>query len=950
MSGYYYASALASLLVGVVLWFGSPPIWWFGAGLTFAGLATLGWAVRDTIGNLYDRLNSPRRHFGIEWRPTHLIAELGAVVFIAWVVAVMLPEAVLGDRPVSHDHTVHYFKAWQLEHEFLADGRLFGWSHNWFAGYPAQYLYPIGADLLVVGVHLATFGLVEFGTAYAWAISLFWFASGWAVYRFGVGAIGRWGALLAAFLFMTDTASNGTGGWHFAIEWGVWPMSLATVLGVWAMSRVPPMMEERRWRDVGIFGLLMGASLVTHPFMLIFLTIGLAAALPAYWIARTERHWLVGTSRLAVGAVVGGLVGTIWLLPFLTSSTFMDAGFGGYWTSIQRLGSGMYALNFLPGTWGMAIAVGLVGMVALLWSREFEQLYLGMLALVFIVFGTTDFLAGFHALEFFPALQRVQFARFMILLKPFWMLAAAYGVVAIVRHTRRRAISWHDIEAEQNAAAGQPVAKRWAHLLLIAVALAPVALPYGERFAREKVVRSLQTAPERGMRDSRDALVEWFEREHGDDPPFFRVGIDLSRNDHRLVDLGTRLPVPVYKMGYTPATSYNYRFGHDDPELLEAVNVRYVVSLGGPPAGQFEQVAQFGRLKVHEFRDWQFEPFEILEGGGEVTVERFGDEEIVLEAGEGAQGRLRLNVSNFSGWRAYRDGEPVEIEETSVVDDKHTGFMTVELAPGTYRFEFRRGWLEWLGLLLFVVGLALVVGFVAADREGRVGERLRRWPEFVEGRLEEFCERRRHQLAGVGTAGFLMVVGLGFGMAWVWPPLDSRVTTFTEDVTEVRYDFGDRLREATVRAGGQTCRNRMGRHVCGTARWQQVHQRIEDFGHANSMARCIWAHPLPAGPLEITYTGVPDGEALVGYLGVPESGSASSAHPVEFEVGIDGRVGYSKELIEASSLEGFRMRLPDDGSGGGAEGRRVTFRVSAEETGERHFCFNAQVVDLTREP
>ena len=948
MTRLYYALAALSFVAGALLWLGGPPFWWFGAGFNIAGIVVAAWTGRDRLAELVDRARTPRETWGIEWVPARVFAEAAAIFVLAGVTAVMLPRAVLGDRVVAHDHTVHYFKAWQLAHEFLAEGHVYGWSQEWFAGYPAQYLYPIGADLLVTGIYVATLGLIDFSTAYAWAICLFWFVGGYAVYRFGVGAIGRWGALLAAFLFMTDTAANRIGGWYFAIEWGVWPMSLATVLAVWAMAKVPPLMEKRRWRDLGAFGLLMGAALISHPFMLIHLALALTVALVAYWLAHTERHWVVGATRLVAASVTGTLVGMLWLLPFFESRSFMDSAFGGRWTTMHELGQSFYQLDFLPGTWGMAIALGIVGMVAMLWSRRFERLLCGLMCLVFIVFGTGDFLTSFHFLEYFPSFQRVHFKRMITLLKPYWMVAAAYGLVAIVRHTSTHAVSLlHGEPSDEASARSQAMYKRWVRTGLVVVLLAPIAIPFGNAFGSKNLVRGVETETERPHRMARRKLVDWFEREYPDGEPFFRIGMKLGQHDHRFVDMGAELDFPIYKMGYMPATAFRHRFEAEDPELLRALNVRYVVSLGGAPAGDWERVERFGALNLYEARDWRREPFEIIGGGGDVEVREFSDERIVLEAGSEAEGRLRLNVSHFSRWHATRDGEPVDIETTSLESVPETAFMTVPLEPGTYRFEFRRGWTETLAWLFGLLGLLMAAAWMVADLD-------RRWTRRLRGRLEDgqkairrFTARRRHVLDWLGIAGVSLGIAAGLAMAWWAPPLRSVDNASPRQVEEVHYDFGSKLSEANVRVledsgGFDPCRQILGYFACGKESWKAVHQRVEDFGFEDSMARCIWAHPLPAGPIEIVFDDIPSGEVIGGYLGVAESGTSNSRNPVEFDVGINGVVRFERAAEQDSELSSFEFAVPEEARGGPM---RVSFRVSAEDTGRRHFCFNAQVVD-----
>jgi hypothetical protein len=82
---------------------------------------------------------------------------------------------------------------------------------------------------------------------------------------------------------------------------------------------------------------------------------------------------------------------------------------------------------------------------------------------------------------------------------------------------------------------------------------------------------------------------------------------------------------------------------------------------------------------------------------------RFEDETIVFRVADGAQGKLRLNVSYFPRWSASRNGQPIAIGVLSA--GQGTGFMTVDLTPGTYEFRYSRGAAEWLGLLMAVFGV-----------------------------------------------------------------------------------------------------------------------------------------------------------------------------------------------------------------------------------------------------
>ena len=950
MKKFHYAAAVTSLVVGILFLFGTAPFWWIGSGFIAAGGATIAWRARPEIGRLVEWLKTPRTVWGFEIKPSTVLAEVACILVIATITTVMMPKVALGDRPVDHDHTVHYMKAWQLFHDFLAEGYLYGWSNAWFSGYPAQYLYPIGADLLVCFVHIATFGLIDFSSAYAWAIWIFWFLGGYVLYRFGANSFGRWAGLLAGFWFMTDTAGQRIGGWNYSMTWGVWPMSLGVVLGTWAMAKVPKLVDGVSWRDVAAFAAVVAAALLTHPYMMIYFAVTFTVALVAYWLSESDRHWLAGAVRMSVGAAAGVLVACLWIVPFMSSEAFMDPHFGGRWTSMFKMGRGFYDLDIFPGTWGLITALGLVGTVALLWSRKFTNLLIGLLTITFIVFGSTDFLASMNWFDYFGSFQRVHFKRFIWLLKPYWMLAAVFPVVAVVRYTADQASTFF-AQSEQGEGGhdGQPAFRRWFRVTLVILCLTPLAVPFFNHYGSKNIKHKITNESERPHQRSRRRLVRWFEKKYPDGEPFFRVGLNMFRHDHSFVDLGARFPFPLYKMGYTPATSYDFRMEGNSEELMQAVNIRYVVSKGGPPPGNFNRVAKFGALNLYEYRDWQKAPFKVIEGSGKVTLESFETEKLVFRAHEGAEGRLRLSLSNFSRWHAYRDGEEIPIGQTKVKDHENTGFMTLELKPGKYRVVFERGWAEPMAFLLFLVGLLLIAGFLLADTELAVGRRIRGWIEPVEDWIDETCESYEQELEIAGTAALMLGVVAVVGMAWSWPAFDVKHhEELKEAVADVNYDFGDQLRYGRVEIrqsdnSTRTCRPMLGRFLCGSQAWKVVHQRVEDMGQEVSLARCIWAHPQPEGPVEISFADVPSGDAIVGFYGVPESGSATNKKPVNFKVALGGRYRFEGEITDNKQVKSFKVPIPENKRGGTID---VRFQVSAPHTGQRHFCFNGQVAEM----
>jgi hypothetical protein len=941
-------TGLLSVIAGAGLLFGRAPFWWFGAGFVLAGLVTLACAFWPHIERARDRLSKPRKVWRFEVVPLTLIFELLCVGTILVVASVMLPEAALGDRPVGKDHPVHYFKAWQFWEHFLTDGQLRGWSHRWFAGYPVNFHYPMGGDLWVSLVYALGLGFLDFSQAYGVAFWLFWALSGWAVYFFAKQGFGRWAAVIAAVLFMGNSASYRTGGWVFAAEWGVWPQSFAVVLGVLAVAFIPRIVEGKSWRHVGVFAMLLGASLITHPMMVVFFAAVGPVALLALWISRTGRPWLPSAARLVTGYVLGILLGGLWLFPYIANSAFSHSGIGRVWATAYEMGRDLYALELLPGTWGLVVALGAVGCIGLLWGRKFHHVLTGLLATVFILGGATSFANAFHLYELLEPLGYVHLQRFPILLKPFWFAAAGYALVLVLTAAARGWQMVREPAGEPADADGSDAPRRWAaryaQAFAFALILTPLMVPLVNEYGSKHIKRSLPMASERPHQSERRQFVDWLERTHPGGQPFFRIATDVSEHDHSLVDLGAEIDFPLYKFGFTPAGSYVNKVDGDQRALLEALNVRYVISLRPIKRAHLEEVERFGQLRVYEFARWQPDPFEVIDGEGPVELVRFEDEEIVLEAAEGASGTLRLNVSHAPSWRATRDGEPVEIDTVAIGDPDKSAFMTVELAPGTYRFSFETQGVEWLSWLLFLLAATLVVLLLWSGRPDKLGRKVAARLDRLIERLERLASERRRLLAVVGCVAVAIAFAVAVALALWKPPLEADEPGFSAPIEQVRYDFATRLPSAQVgvRQGGSydACHRVMDHFVCGGAPWTDVFVRTVSFDD-KAATRCIWAHPRDDGPVEIHFRDVPAADALVGVYGVTP-GPGRRGAPVSLTVGVDGREVHSAQT-EADGRTHLLEAPLDDVSGGPVD---VTFTVDAKDTGRRHFCFNAQMVDM----
>jgi hypothetical protein len=321
-----------------------------------------------------------------------------------------------------------------------------------------------------------------------------------------------------------------------------------------------------------------------------------------------------------------------------------------------------------------------------------------------------------------------------------------------------------------------------------------------------------------------------------------------------------------------------------------------------------------------------------------------------LNAAAGAKGKLRLNVSYFSRWHAYRDGKRIPIRVTSLPEaPDDTGFMTVPLAPGRYRIAFERGLPEQLGLPITLLGLFACVAFVAVDRRRGGLMWLWRLMERVTHKLDAISAPRhakwQRTAIAVGVGGAVLAA---IGLAEWRPPLAS--AELSMQPRSVRYDFLERFTDARANIeypkSNERCARRGDWLVCRDRDGRLDPDRYVGPSPATiteyTMVRCIRARPEKDALLSVSFRNVPMGDAIVGYYGIERDGRLlTKKRPVQFVVHVAGRKLYDDETKKDDVMHWFTLPLDDVA----AKRADVAFSVRADNVSKRHFCFYAQVVD-----
>ena len=629
--------------------------------------------------------------------------EISSVLAVLALASIMLFPALRGDWPIGHDHPAHLFRIWQLRETILHHLMPWSWSHRWFAGYPQNIIYPIGADLFVLAVQALSLGKLSLGAAYGLAFWLFYFLYGYAAFFFVRRAVdSRVAGLIAVVFLLTDPGNNDIGGWFWLVDLGVWTMALGLVPALIGTVRIAALLEKPEPKTAAAIGLCVGLALLCHPFFLIYFGIAIPLLCASRYFSGEETYWKHAFILLGLGSVSGLLIASFWLVPYLSASAYAsEIGWTG--SSLSEIGAAIGSATLFPRMHPLAAIFGLVGSLFLLRTRRTLPLFMGLFTFVCIVGSSSTFaeLAGPGVTEWLNT--HIITTRLLMLVKPFWYGAGAFLLVA----------SWKTLDqflpapGKSTKSSRQKLITRLAMIVFVCAFVLSILFFSFAVFFENEVRRPTQWHSQRDDIAARRAFVAWAKDQWSHDSKFFRVVHGFDQDEHSLTDLGIELPYPFYKIYITPTGHFKYNLGSGSNAALRAVNVRFALSEHALPARpDFRLLKMFdGKLWLYEFRDWNSVPFEIT-GGGPVELTRFDDEDVELNAEPGAHGLLRLNVTYFPKWRATRDANPIPIKAVPAAGVEHSAFMEVELAPGIYHFHYQKTWSDYLGNVFCLLGVA----------------------------------------------------------------------------------------------------------------------------------------------------------------------------------------------------------------------------------------------------
>lgn len=654
---------------------------------------------------------------------SRLLGARFAFALFALVPSLWAAAPLLWKTPLSHDHPSHLFKAWHFWTEMLGRGRLGGWSHFWAFGFPSDELYPCGGEVWVALFRIATLGQLSWMRTYALAFAGFLLFKALAVYCFTKAYFRIPVAIACAWIAALDPGAMLQGGWQWHTTFGVWPVSLAMSMVLLAFVALERAQSFGRTRHVFWAGLWVAAALLTHPVAMV----ALAVSAPLFVLdslLRQSDDGFSGATRAAFALALGVALAAFYLLPvFSRGDEIMDLGWLEY--TLPDVLRRLVLLRTFDHVWPPIHALAIVGAVLMVVRRRRGAVFFVSSAAVLVFLSSDTLVRGLHLERAFPALIKIEFNRMLLLAKLFWFPLAAYGLVEAMRSLRRACLGFG------KRARGLA----WAAGLTLACAL---VVPGFWNFYRAQIEKRIQGEHETRYWADFQAFLLWSREAKLHDRDLYRIAYDFHRHNH----LASLAPVfnetPVYKLGYTTSQIFNGVPMTDEPEVLEALSVKYVLSeseLGNPDL-VFER--KFGDLWLYRFSRYRSDPF-TLQGAGRAELVELAPERIRIRiTGSNEHSRLKIHVARAARWRATLSGVELPISIAPVYGVEYPFLMEVPARDGELELRYVYRPANWIGLLITLLAIPTFGAVVWLERRGHLcpswrgrparAVRLRAWP------------------------------------------------------------------------------------------------------------------------------------------------------------------------------------------------------------------------------
>ena len=685
----------------------------------------------------------------------------------------------------SGDHMMQYTLATLTECNLFHFGRLGGWCSTFGAGFPLNDLYPPGGFILYCLLRILSLGFIAGGCIYTYTVFFSYLTFSFVLYGFVRKNFGLISALLLLLLLLLDDGMHF--GWRQFFHIGMWGSGLGLALAFYAYWTFSKPDRLRTYWHGPLLAAAFGFSILLHPLFLF--THALWITLHVITRFLNERCFINERSDPESGAqglkILWSLCGiglaAFWWLPFALSRDWIIP-FGYIGRDFPDVGKEIWDGNLYNAS-AVHVTLGVVGILCAVFSRRRAVFLLGLFSIINIFAGSeiARHIFSFSFLESF--FSHMQGARLIGAAKIASMILGAGYCGRALQHyfdtmstESTNSVLLRSLGAFLSLQSSPFQFRRLrsdlcaAGLLLVLlcplVYIGKTTLCSGWRWRvtpRSLQVGSIPRVPSY-WNSFVDAVQVINARERSDAPAaFFQEPLypvrALTYDSWRMISEPAFGSAAIAGPYYIPTMLLYSRPKFIFEQDLDLTNVKYVFDWKVSPFQEvkslkgLETVYENNEIILYQRDAWTGQGW-TLSGSGSVRLTDSSTNGLQFQIdGSGADSFLRIGISRYRKWKAYLNGEPVQIFYPPKPGETPEAlkFIGVELQDGVLELRYQLEWFDLLGFWISVGSL----GVCAALCSRRLT-----LPPFIWYRID-LIEAGLQTVFAVGLIGVMIISGMG---------------------------------------------------------------------------------------------------------------------------------------------------------------------------------------------
>jgi hypothetical protein len=533
-------------------------------------------------------------------------------------------------------------------------------------------------------------------------------------------------ALVVGMLAVVDSGAVAHGGTNGLFHWGLLHSAMALLFATVAANGVMGALVRPRLRSSVIVWLGTALACATHPAGLIAAAAALVALAAVALLANDvpPRRAVMAMGHIVVGIALGAAV---WM-PLAERIVAYGQHFPNPIRDPAALLEDLLSAPSPTSAFAMLSYAGYFGILAGLWSRRANVVFVAAMALVLLV-GLCD--APYLALDLAPgkSVARLGTERLAALARPALAACGAYAIALFAREAMR---GW-SLASKRRKAIAAAVA---AMLAVGLVRVIPSVWTSASNRAFEESRVIADDAP------GRRALVMWAADRMREQRPDAFARAMFETETHVPFQLTAQTGLPALEMGPQPDLLLRERIEDTSPASLRRFNIRWVIGEGSSPSlGDPLTEREIGSFHVREIKEWDGQFVRIEHGTGTVKTLALDDRHVAIEVTATEPVLVALGTGYYPRWRAtHASGADEPVYALPSTGGAKLHVVSAWVKPGKTTFTVD-GPLpsDGKGRLWSILALLLAVAAIVAWRVRRVRVRILRRVARLHARMPAYA-------------------------------------------------------------------------------------------------------------------------------------------------------------------------------------------------------------------